>query len=384
MLHPSAPLRRTGLKVALCAALLALAACKEHVEPRAVQAPVMEGERIRFPADSPQRAVFKSQAVNEETHETLRLPARVVWDETRTVRVAPALGGRIVRLMAAPGDRVAAGAPLALIASADLGQAQTDARRAETDAGLAEKNLQRTKELHEHGVVALKEFQSSQAELERAQAELDRTRSRLKLYGASARDQEFTLRSPVAGVVVERNANPGQEVRPDQAQPGSPALFVVSDPVHLWVQVDAPESAVSVIKPGATLRLRSTALGDQPIPAKVQQVSDFFDPQTRTVRVRAVVDNTDRRLKAEMYVTAEFDAERARFIRVPASAVFLRGRTQYAFVDEGNGNYRRTVVQADEADFGTMRVKSGLATGENVVVEGGPLLLQLFGAGTPK
>jgi cobalt-zinc-cadmium efflux system membrane fusion protein len=360
--------------------LLALGACKEPAEPRAVQPPVMEGERVRFPADSPQLAVLKSQAVAEESRETVRLPGRVVWDETRTVRVMAPLGGRITRLLAAPGEQAKIGSPLALIASSELGQAQSEARRADADLDLAQKNLSRARELHEHGVVPLKEVQSSQADHDRAQAEKDRTRARLKVYGASVQDQEFALRSPVAGVVVERNANPGQEVRPDQAQPGSPALFVVSDPAHLWVQVDAPEAVVSALKVGGVLRLRSPLLGEGTAQARIVQVSDFFDPQARTVRVRASVDNRDRRLKSEMYVTAELEVDRGRFIRVPASAVFLRGRTQYAFVEEGDGSYRRQIVQAEEADFGTMRVREGLSAADRVVTEGGPLLLQMFGS----
>jgi cobalt-zinc-cadmium efflux system membrane fusion protein len=366
--------------VLLLVAAASLAACKDQPEPRAVQAAVMEGERIRFPADSPQLSVLQSTPVKDESRDVVLLPARLVWDETRTVRIMPPLGGRIVRLQAAPGDTVKAGAPLASLSSPDLGQAQADARRAEADLDLAEKNLSRARELHEHGVVALKEFQTAQAEHDRAQAERDRTRARLKLYGGSAQvDQDFVLRSPVSGVVVERNANPGQEVRPDQAQPGSPSLFVVSDPTHLWVQVDAPESALGALKQGGVLKLRSPLLGDDTVAAKIQLVSDFFDPQSRTVRVRASVDNSARRLKAEMYATAEIDVDRGHFMRVPASAVLLRGRTQYAFVDEGDGRYRRQAVQAEEGEFGTMRVKSGLADGDRVVTEGGPLLMQMFG-----
>ncbi len=371
------------MKPILFASLLALllVGCKEQVEPRAVQPPVMEGERVRFPADSPQLAVLRSQPVAQETRETVRLPGRIVWDETRTVRIFAPLQGRIVQLVAQPGDAVKAGTPLALIASAELGQVQAEARRADSDLGLAQKNFARASELHEHGVVALKELQAAQAERERAETESTRARARLKLYGATAQvDQEFALRTTIAGVVVERNANPGQEVRPDQAQPGSPALFVVTDPTHLWVQIDAPESAVGLLRRGAVLRIRSTVLGEQAMPARIEQVSDFFDPQARTVRVRAIIDNAARRLKAEMYVTAEIDAERGPFIRVPAAAVFLRGDTQYVFVDEGEGRYRRQAVRAEEAEFGTMRVRKGLAAGDRVIVDGGPLLLQIFGA----
>src|SRR5512140_2593713 len=94
--------------------LLTLAGCNRPPEMRPIQPPVMQQETVRFPAGSPQLALLHSQAVTRERIETLRLPARVVWDETRTVRVVAPLSGRIVRLLAQPGEAVKAGAPLAL------------------------------------------------------------------------------------------------------------------------------------------------------------------------------------------------------------------------------------------------------------------------------
>lgn len=377
----SCPFKRP-IQLALVAPLIAfliLTGCKPAAENRSVPLPVMEGDALRFPSDSPQLAVLRSEPVSRESKETLHLPGRVVWDETRTVRVIAPLSGRIVRLIAQPGDPVKAAGPLALLASPDMGQAQADARRADTDFALAEKNLQRVASLHEHGVIALKELQLAEAERDRAQAERERTQARLKLYGADARvDQEFVLRSPISGVVVERNANPGQEVRPDQLQPGSPALFVVTDPTRVWVQIDAPESAVAALRRGEVLKLASPMLAEKTVSARIELVSDFFDPQTRTVRVRASADNSAHRLKAEMYLTADIDVERGTFVRVPATAVLLRGSTQYVFVDEGSGLFRRQEVRAEEASLGTMRVRTGLSGSERVVIEGGLLLMQLF------
>lgn len=355
-------------------------ACNEQPAPRSVQPPVVQDERIRFPLDSPQRAVLRSQPVVEERIETFRLAGRTVWDESRTARVFSPLGGRITKLSAQPGDAVKSGSTLALLASPELGQAQAEARRAQTDVGLAEKNLARVSELHGHGVIALKEAQSAQAERDRASAEHNRASMRLRLYGASDQvDPQFALRSPIPGIVVERNANPGQEVRPDQAQPGVPPLFVVTDPRHLWVQIDAPEAALAWLRKGGVLRLRSPAIPERVYEARITQILDFVDAQSRTVRLRASVDNSERRLKAEMYITAEIDVDRGAFLRVPAGAVFLRGETQYVFVDEGEGRYRRQQVKAEEAGFGIMRVRSGLAGGERVVTEGGLLLMQLLG-----
>ena len=361
--------------------LLLLSGCNAPTEPLAVKPPTINGEEIGFPADSPQLAVLSSQVVTEEHVEKIRMPARLVWDETRTVRIFAPIAGRIVKLLAQPGDNVKAGAALALLASTDIGQTQAEARRAATDLALAEKALARSATLFEHGIIAQKDFHAAQADRDRAQAERARALGNLQLYGASEQvNQEYVLRAQIGGIVVERNANPGQEIRPDQAQPGSPALFVVTDPTQLWVQIDAPESTLGKLPRGANIHLRAASLGERTLEAHIEQISDFFDPQSRTIRIRARVDNRERLLKAEMYATAEIDVELGSFIRVPAKAVFLSGSTQYLFVDEGTGQYRRLVVTAEEGGFGNMRVRTGLAPNARVVTEGGLLLMQLLRA----
>lgn len=370
----SAPL----ILLTLCA-VLGLAACSKPPEKRTVQPPVVEGETIRFHADSPQLAILVSTPVEEALTDVVRIPGRLAWDETRTVRVFAPLAGRITRLAAEPGQAVQRGGVLAVLSSPELGQAQSEARRADTDTALAQKNVARLEELHKHGIVALKDLQAAQAELDRAGAEQSRAAERLKQYGAGNRiDQEFALRSPLAGVVVERNANPGQEVRPDQAQPGTPPLFVVSDPSRLWVQLDAPESSIGLLHAGSHLSLRPNSDAQITVQARIENIADFVDPQTRTVRLRASVDNARRLLKAEGFVTAEITVNRAGAITAPATSVLLLGSTEYVFVDEGNGVYRRVEVDADEAEFGKMRIRKGLAPGQKVVTEGGLLLLQII------
>ena len=190
------------------------------------------------------------------------------------------------------------------------------------------------------------------------------------------RDREFAIRSPISGVVVERAANPGQEVRADQS--GGVPLFVLSDPMRLWVQIDAGETMIKALKLGEPVLLSSSALGEQTFKARIEQIADFFDPQTRTVRARASVDNPGRQLKADMFVSAEIEIDRGKFIQVPEAAVMLRGDTQYVFVDEGEGRFRRQKVTAEEAGLGSMRVRTGLNSADRIVIDGGLLLMQLF------
>src|SRR5207302_112356 len=126
------------------------------------------------------------------------------------------------------GAAVRAGQPLAEMASPDFGQAQADARKAQADLALATKSLERAHDLNSHGVLSTKDLQQAQADHAKARAEADRAHERLRVYGQSADAGTFTLKSPISGTVVERNLNPGQELRSDTS--GAPPLFVISDP----------------------------------------------------------------------------------------------------------------------------------------------------------
>jgi cobalt-zinc-cadmium efflux system membrane fusion protein len=370
-----------GVAVVVTAALLG---CGHDGEPAVVAAPKIDGAHVVFPADSPQLKTLLSTPVTMEHVERIRLNGRLTWDETRTVRVFSPLAGRVVQLLAEPGRQVKAGEPLALISSPDFGQAQAEAAKADADAAVADKALTRSRSLFEQGVIAAKDLQQAEADAARAVAERDRTHARAKLYGAGNRvDQQFVLRAPVAGIVVERNANPGQEVRPDQAQPGTPALFVVSDPARLWAQFDVPESQLAGIVPGLGFSLRVAPLPEREFHGRLQHVGDFLDPTTRVVRARGEIDNGERLLKAEMFASADLDIERGEFARLNANAVILLGDVRYVFLDLGNGRFERREVVAEEARFGVLRVRRGLAAGDKVVTDGALLLQQLLASGAP-
>lgn len=378
-----------GYKPLLFAACVALASCgSEHKVSAKAPEPTVEGQTIRFPPDSPQIQTLRTAAVDAVTRERVRLSGRLVWDETLTARVSSPVAGKVVKLIAEPGKPVKVGDALALIASPEVGQAQSEAVQASAGLAVAQKSLSRERELHAAGVIADKELQQAEAEYRRAVAENERTRARARLYGGTSAggvDQQLTLKAPVGGVVVERNANVGQEVRPEMAPPASPALFVVSNPSRLWIQLDVPESAVEAVKPGVPFEFRVVAMPGKRFTGTLVYVGASLDATTRMVRARGVVENPDHALKAEMFVSAEVTVERPGFMRIPSTAAILLGEQRYAFVDKGEGVYERRSIDAQDGAFGVAEVESGLNPGEKVVIEG-PLLLQqiLAGAGPAK
>ena len=171
--------------------------------------------------------------------------------------------------------------------------------------------------------------------------------------------------------MVERNLNPGQEVRPDATTP----LFVISDPRRLWILLDATEADLAALEPGAALRIRSAAFPDRRFAGVLETVGASLDPATRTVKVRGRVLNPDRLLRAEMYVTVEArrKAHSERLI-APARSVLQVGAQRFVFLAEGERRYRRTPVEVGVEREGAVPILSGVGDGARIVVEGQLLL----------
>ncbi len=362
------------------ASALLLVACSEPVPtpPEATTA-VLQGNQLRYAAGNPQLALLTVVDVKPSTAVAIDLPARLTWNESRTQRIFPAFAGRVTAIRADVGQVVKAGTVLAQMASPDFGQAQADAARASVDVQLTQKSLARQRELLAAGVIARKDFEQAEADAARAQTEVARAQARTKLYGGGAGvNQQLGLTSGISGIVVERNLNPGQELRPDQSGVGVPAPFVVSDPTSLWVQIDARERDVGSLKVGSQFELIVPSLPNEKFVGKVLTSSDAIDPTTRTIKVRGEVANPDRRLKAEMLASARLERHLGGGLVIPASAVVLRGTQHTVYVQSGPGVFEPREVRLSYQDSKQAVVARGLEAGDKVVSENVLLLNRQF------
>ena len=373
------------LLAGLLAASLLTACGKRAPDFVELPPPVREGDALTFKPGSPQLAAFKVELVAGQKPAPLAVTGRLAWNEDATVRILPPLAGRLVALKAPVGVRVAAGDLLAEISSPDFGQAQSDAARAATDLAAAERTKERVARLVERGAAPRKDLDAADADLLRARAEERRTSARLARWGGDATrdaarepDQLFRLTSPIAGVVVERNANPGQEARPDAQVP----LFVVSEPRTLWVFLDVTERDLTSVKAGDRLALRTDAYPGRTFPGRLDLVGDALDPASRTVKARGSVDNSVSLLKAEMYVTVEVESRVVKEAAVvPARAVLTENGKRFCFVADGPARFRRVAVEVGVERDGKVPVVSGLPEGAGVVTDGSLLLASLFASG---
>lgn len=341
--------------------------------------PIVQGQQLRFPAGHPQLALLNSVEAKSANNVSIELPARLVWNEERTQRIYPAFAGRVLSLHADIGQSVQAGQLLATLASPEFGAAQADTAKAMADAQVAERALARHRTLFEADVISRKELDMTEADALRAKAELARAQARTHMYGSTQGvNQQLGLTTSIRGVVVERNLSAGQEVRPDQGGPGNPALFVVSDPTLLWVQIDAREADTESLKPGTKISLTLPNFPGQTFDAHVSATGDFIDSNTRSIKVRAVIDNSKRLLKAEMLGTARVERKLASGVLVPATSVQLRGVQHWAYVQTEPGVFEPRLVKLGYEGLREVLITEGVTAGEWVVKENSLLLAREF------
>jgi cobalt-zinc-cadmium efflux system membrane fusion protein len=361
------PKKQNFVPLILAAALSACARTARSVDPPSYR---VEGDLVVF-ADGRRPAGLSLEPVRLAGNDHLTVTGRLVWDEDTTVRVFPPVSGRVVSIRADVGMRIAAGQTLAILASPDFGQAQSDAARTAADLRAADRALERIRQLFEHGAASRKDLDQAEADRERARAEAARTRARLNLWGGPAAapgtvDQSFGLTSPVTGLVVERALNPGQEVRADATTP----LFVVSDPKTLWILLDVTEGDLPSVASGAALRVHSAAWPGRIFPGRLEVVGASLDPTTRKVRARGRVENAESLLKGEMYVTVDvLKTAAARRMVLPAYAV-IRDHQTFVFVEEAPGRYRRMPVSLGAEREGVVTVLSGVQDSSWLVTQG--------------
>ncbi|MBI3376714.1 MAG: efflux RND transporter periplasmic adaptor subunit [Betaproteobacteria bacterium] len=341
-----------------------------------------EPDVLRFAAGAPQLAMLQilpAPAMPVPLAEPLN--ARIVFDESATARISSPVPGRIISLAAQPGDAVKAGEALALIDAPDLGAAQADLAKAKADERRKTLAFQRATELFKGEVLPRKDLEASEADLAQAHAEFERTALRvanLNPRNARLSGQRMLLASPVSGVVAERKANPGMEVRPDLPDP----LFVVTDLKRVQVVVDVPEAHLVKIGIGHAIGVQVDAYPDERFAGRVERIVPGVDPATRRVQVRCSVENREARLRPEMYARVTLLADEHRTaVRVPNAALITQGVQHFVFVEREAGVLARRRVELAVQDREFSYLSSGLAQNERVVTSGALLLASELASG---
>ncbi len=343
--------------------------------------------RAAAPARPGTPSIGDVEIVNPEYREratTLETTGKMQFNEEQLVRVTAPVTGRVVELLVRPGDVVEPGRRLLVLDSPDLGSAKSDYAKAVSDAERAEHALKLARDLLEVKAIAQKEIREAENDSRKAVAERERAASRLRSLGvpegqfadvAARLDTKTTLAvtAPRSGVVVERNVSPGQVVAYGQSD--TPVnLFVIADLGTMWVVADVYEPDVPKVRVGQPLTVTLPCCPGERYEGRIAYVGDSIDKETRTLKVRAVVPNRGRTLKAETFVKVAIATGSTKVLTLPQSAVHLEGGLTFVLVEKGKDDYERRPVKLGAGLDGIVEVVEGVAPEDRIVSTGSILL----------
>jgi cobalt-zinc-cadmium efflux system membrane fusion protein len=306
----------------------------------------------------------------------------VGYDETRLAHVRPRVRGIVREVRVQAGDAVRRGDVLAVIDSAELGQAKADYLVALPLVELWTKNRRRFQRLEDEGVVAGKKLLEAEAELARAKAQVVKARQRLQNLGlasdqiASLADEPAARRNllqivaPQDGTVIQRRAVSGEAVQ------ATSELFAIADMSTVWAHLDVYERDLPRLAVGQSMTLRVPGLVPREFSGRVIWIDSAVDERTRTIHVRAEVDNPQGLLRANMFGAGEIHVgERHSSLSVPGKAIQWEGTSYVVFVKKAADLYepRRVLRGADLGDAYAL-AWADLRPGEAVVTTGSFLL----------
>src|SRR5579883_2608690 len=321
---------------ALALATLLLPGCSRTPDPHPASQPDLAKAQVQV-----QTAENKQRPTTEEVPGTVQAKLRATLEAK--------LSGRIDKMPVLLGQPVKAGQFVARLDAAEI-----KARMEQAEAGLqqAERDWKRTAALFDQQAATRSDYDAADARYRGAKA---------AMAEAQAMMGYVEIRAPFDGMVTKKWADVG-----DLAVPGKP-LIGIEDPSMLQLEADVPESIASRIQPSARLPVQVDSVKGE-LAGTVMEIAPTADPTSRTFRVKLDLPQAAG-LRSGQFARLIVSVGDSNSVRVPASAVVVRGQLEILFVVT-NQRAQLHLVKTGRTIGDEVEILAGVNAGEPVVVRG--------------
>jgi cobalt-zinc-cadmium efflux system membrane fusion protein len=320
---------------------------------------VEESDEVNYRLDT-----IRYQTMKEE----LLLNGVITFDEALVNRIFPLVTGNVESVHVTLGDFVTKGQSLASIVSSDMSNYLNDYKADKADYDLAKKKLETSEELYKSKFLSETELLTAKTDFNNASDELRRSTQILKLYGGTENldKPNFIVRSPISGYVVEKKINAGMELRTDHSDP----IFVISSINKVWVMANVYEADIAQVKQGQEVIINTIVYPDKEFKGKISRISNLLDSDSKVLKVRIELDNSDGLLKPDMFTTIRLHLNSTETALSVASKAVLFDKDKYFVIVKNAKGYeiREIKILKDTPTFNY--IKGNIKEGETVVVEG--------------
>lgn len=318
------------------------------------------------------------QARSSELRGTLTVPAKVIADQNNEAQIGSLVQGRVYKIFKNLGDYVKAGDPLMQIEGLEIGEIKSQFLKAKAQLAFTEANLKRQNSLYEQNAGSQKSLHEAQAEYDKALAEFNAEDKRIHSVGLTDEDMEneaknssghnagtLTIRSPISGVITERNVVLGQFID------ASAASFRIINTSFLWIEGRIYENDIQSIGGKPEIVFTPSSFPKQEFKGSVFFIGQVVDEHTRTIPIRAEVNNGAGILRPQMFGNIKIELSgSSKGIVVPTEAIIKDKTGNFVFIAESDTVFTKREVVLGAGINGHTEIISGITEGESVVVKG--------------
>lgn len=358
---------------------------------------------IQLSAEEIQRlGIVTNPAQMKSIPENLETAGVVKGDTTMTMPVLSLVPGRAEEVDVQIGDQVHTGQKLATVRSDEVAQIEaellqklldleSDEMQLKVKLTLAQKIYNRKQLLLQEKIASQADVEGAESDLQEAEAALksseikrkgyiDTAKQRLKLFGVlpsavdyiaktKTIDHLFQVRAPRAGMITERDIDPGEAVE------NTKSMFTISDLHNVWVVAQVFERNLEQVKLGTPAEVTIQGAANTKFFGEINFIDSHVDPETRTVSVRATISNPSLKLKPDMFAKLNLTIGKISGLFVPEQAVQKLGESEIVYIKVAPNTFREQKVTLGARFNGNAQVLKGLKQGDEVVTNGSVRLL---------
>lgn len=339
-------------------------------------------------AENEQPGLIKTTIVGTQPFaKILPLTGEVQLNETKTVHISSPLPGIVSKTIVNIGQKVSAGDILFEIDSPEVAEAKADYLKKIAVLQLARKTAEREANLFAKKISAEVEMQEAKTRQAEAEIELANARTRLTRSGLSSKEIEvlgnsatntvtgiIAVKAPRNGTVLEGHVNSGEFVESGKE------LFVLSDLSEVWVWANLKESDALTLNPSASgskihAEVSAQGSGGKKYQGTLDVISGMMHEQTRTVRARITISNSEGLLRPGMFVNVKLLLPGGEnVVTVPKVAVLADEGRIFVFVHKEGDYWIRRPVTLGETFGDQVIIRNGLTSGQKIIADGSFLL----------
>jgi len=294
---------------------------------------------------------------------TLTLTGKVDFNEDNVIKIFPVISGLVSDIKVMVGDYVKQGQVLAVIKSPEMAGYSNDYVTAQSNLGIAKKNLDAANDMYQSGLASRKDQLTAQEGYNQAVSALEKAKRVLDLNGGSMTG-EYLVKSPINGFVVERQVNNNMMIRTDNAT----GLFTISDLKNVWVMANVYESNISFVKTGDSVDITTLSYPGKIFRGKIDKIMNVLDPSNKVMKLRIVLSNPGYLLKPEMFASVVVNTtENKKMISIPSRGLIFDHSQYYVLVYKSPSDITIRPVQVLNTVGERSFISEGLTEGERLI-----------------